>query len=486
MKDALSVVGRSEEPLPHDIGVEQELLGALLLNNAVLPLVQEHVEVRHFYEPLHQQIFRVCSNLILMGKPATPTTVGAFLPKDITVDGGPLRKYLAAVVAASTTVINAPEFARIVRDLADYRDIIVLTQQMTNLRDSVDPSQIATAAIERLSEIVETRSDNSARAVDMAASVTRAVDAAALAFQNEGKLRGLSYGLRALDDKTLGAKPGELVVIAGRPGMGKSALMLGCARNQAEAGEPVMIWSGEMTDSDLSTRMIADRMWTPRQRLTYWQIASGKFREEQFDRVAQAALELGKLPIRIEQQPGLTVAQIGARARQLKRRSGLKALWVDHLGLVRASERYAGNKVNETGEVTQGLKALAKELGVPVYLLCQINRGVESREDKRPQLSDLRNSGDIEQDADTVLILYRPAYYLAKKEPPAGSAEFIIWADEMAKVEHRLDCIIEKQRSGPVGVVRLFCDIGSNAVRDEFSEMDETIPLSDRERADFK
>ncbi len=159
---------------------------------------------------------------------------------------------------------------------------------------------------------------------------------------------------------------------------------------------------------------------------------------------------------------------------------------VDHLGLVKPSGRYAGNKVNETGEVTVGLKALAKELGIPVFLLCQINRGVESRDDKRPNLADLRNSGDIEQDADTVIILYREAYYLAKKEPAAGSAEFIIWSDQMAKVHNRLEAIVEKQRAGPVGSVKLFCDIASNAIRDEFSEMDESLPLSQEVMENFQ
>lgn len=484
MRDLASVQPR--EPLPHDIQVEQELLGALLMTNAVLHLVQEHVGEQHFYEPLHQNIFRIIEQLAGAGKPATPTTVAAFLPKDVTVDGGSLRQYFAALAAGSTTAINAPEFARIVRDLADYREIIMLTEQMTSLRDSVDPVQIATAAIERLSEIVEVRGDSSVPAMNMNTAVARAVDAAATAFQRDGKPRGLSYGLQALDDKTLGAMPGDLVVIAGRPGSGKSGFALSIVRNMAAAGNRCLFVSLEMGDVALTTRMIADEIWRPGRRLSYWQIASGKFQEEYFQDVIDAGRILAELPIRIEQQPGLTVSQIGARARQYKRRHGLNALFVDHLGLVKPSGRYAGNKVYETGEVTMSLKALAKELGIPIFLLAQINRGVEQREDKRPGLSDLRSSGDIEQDADTVLMLYREAYYLARKEPAAGSAEFIIWADQMAKVENRLDVIVEKQRSGPVGSVRLFVDIASNAVRDEISEMDDSLPLSDRERADFK
>lgn len=469
----------------HSIESEQSLLGAVLLNNAAFSVVDELVQAEHFFEPIHQQIWEVCATMCRAGKLCSPVSLQKFLPAEILIGEMPLRQYVAALAAEATTIVNAPDFARNIRDMADRRLIIEVGLELQESREA-DNLVLSAWAVDYLDGIVAAQSMSGAPAVDMDKAVARAVDAAATAYQSEGRPRGVSYGLRALDEKTLGAMPADLVVIAGRPGMGKSALALGIARNLALAGERCLFWSGEMGDVALTQRMIADHLWRPTRRLTYWQIAAGKFREEKFNDIRDAALEMARWPMRIEQQPGLTVAQIGARARQYKRRHGLKALFVDHLGLVRPSGRYAGNKVNETGEVTMGLKALAKELGIPVFLLCQINRGVEQREDKRPTLSDLRNSGDIEQDADTVLILYRPAYYLAKKEPPAGSAEFIIWADEMAKVEHRLDCVIEKQRSGPVGTVRLHADVPCNAIRDEFGEMDDTLPLSDRERADFQ
>lgn len=474
------------EPLPHDIQVEQELLGAVLMNNRVFQIVQRHVNADDFYEPLHQEIFRIAEQLINAGKPAVVTTLASFLPKDVTVSGMPLRKYLAAMVANCTTEINADAFACIVKDLSLYRGIIMLTEQMTSLRDSADPVKIATEAIERLSEIVALRGDSDTPAVDMGMAVTRAVDAAAHAFQRDGKPRGIPYGLRALDDKTLGAMPGQLIVIGGRTSSGKSAMALSITRNFALGGHRTLFFSLEMGDVDLTTRIIADEIFRPGNRLSYWQIAAGKFHENRFVEITDAATRLQKLPIRIEQQPGLTVAQIGVRSRQYKRRHGLAAIIVDHLGLVRASGRYAGSRVYEIGEITGALKELAKELGVPIFLLAQLNRGVENRDDKRPTMSDLRDSGSIEQDADTIMLLYRPAYYLARKEPAAGSAEFIIWADEMAKVENLLEVGIEKQRSGPTGRVKLFIDVAANAIRDEFSEMDETIPLSEKERADFK
>lgn len=480
MRDVAGVQDR--KPLPHDVVVEQELLGAIMMHNSLMPLVQGMVKEQHFYEPLHQQMFQVASQLIAAGKPATPTTMGAFMPKDVTVGGEPLRKYFAAMVAAAAPVAHAPEFARIVKDLFDYREIILLTERMTSLRDSVDPSEIATAAIEELGRIVEDRSTIGAKAVDMNVAVARAVDAAALAYQNDGKPRGLQYGWWGLDNKTLGAKGGELIVIAGRPGMGKSAFALGALRNQALDGKRGYLYSPEMIEEDMATRMLADHIWQLRRRLTYWQIASGKFQEEHFKRVTEAAREVGKLPIKLDPTPGLTVAEIGMRARQYMRKHGeLHSLWVDHIGLVKASARYAGNKVYETGEITQGLKALAKDLKIPVFALCQITRGVDQRDDKRPQMSDLRNSGDIEQDADTILMLYRPAYYEAKKEPQAGTMDFNLWAERMAAIENRLDCIVEKQRSGPTGTVRLHIDIGCNAVREEITEMDDELPISNED-----
>lgn len=468
----------------HSIETEQQLLGAVLMNNTAFAVVEDIVRADHFFEAIHREIWEICGQLIGMGKFCSPLTIRTFMKEDVLIGTLTLQEYLAALAADAATIVNAPDHARVIRDFADRRLIIEVGQtlQASGERDNL---VLSAWAVDYLDGIVASQSMSGAPAVDMGQAVARAIDAAAQAYQQEGKPRGISYGLRELDQKTLGAMPGDLIVIAGRPGMGKTALATGIVRNMGHAGESVFMWSGEMDDVALATRMISDEIWSPGHRLSYWQIASGKFRAERWQDVQEAGDRLRDLPIRIEQQPGLTVSQILARARQHKRKRGLKALVVDHLGLVKPSGRYAGNKVNETGEITMGLKAGAKELGLPVFLLCQINRTVEQREDKRPSLSDLRNSGDIEQDADTVMILYRPAYYLAKKEPHAASAEFIIWSDEMAKVEHRLDVAIEKQRSGPVGTVRLFCDIASNAVRDEMSEMDDSL-LPERERADFQ
>lgn len=464
------------------VEIEQALIGCILIRNDIFLPVGDRLVATDFAENIHSSIFEVCSSLIEVGKLASPLTICPLLPADWKSGDVTLPKYLARLAAAACTPNEVPHMVAALRRESDQRTIRAACTEVLEADAAADPAQLASWLVEQADAIVTANSDNASPAVDMDAAVVRAVDAAAHAYQNDGKVRGLSYGLQGLDDKTLGAMPGHLVVIAGRPGMGKSAFALSIMRNMAGAHAPCFFYSGEMGDVDLTTRMIADEMWRPRRRLTYWQIASGKYQESWFRAIADAGKRLAELPIRIEQQPGLTVAQIGSRARQHKQRHGLKAVFVDHLGLVRPSGRYAGNKVQETGEITTGLKAMAKELGVPVFLLCQINRGVEQRDDKRPGLSDLRNSGDIEQDADTVMILYRPAYYLAKKEPLAGSAEFIIWSDEMAKVENRLDVSVEKQRSGPVGTVQLFCDIACNAVRNSISEMDDDSLMTPGEK----
>jgi replicative DNA helicase len=469
----------------HSVETEQQLIGSVLMNNTAFAVVESIVRAQDFFEPVHREIWEICTQLIGMGKHCSPLTIRTFMKQDVLIGTMTLQEYLAALAADAATIVNAPDHARVIRDFSDRRIMIEVGQELQQSGER-DNLVLSAWAVDYLDGIVASQSMSGAPAVDMDRALDEAMDASATAYAGEGRPLGVSYGLRDLDQKTLGALPGDLIVIAGRPGMGKTAIALGVLRNMAKAGHRCLFVSLEMGHIQLGQRVLSDEIWSPGHRLSYWQIASGRFREERWQDVQDARERLRGLPARIEQQPGLTVAQIGARARQYKRRNGLKALFVDHLGLVKPSGRYSGNKVQETGEITMGLKALAKELAVPVFLLCQINRGVEQREDKRPTLSDLRNSGDIEQDADTVMILYRPAYYLAKKEPHAASAEFIIWSDEMAKVEHRLDVGIEKQRSGPVGTVRLHCDISSNAVRDEISEMDDSLALSDRERADFQ
>lgn len=454
----------------HSIEAEQAVLGAVLMHNDVYEAVSGIVEAAHFFEPIHREIFDIAGTLIRAGKAANAITMVPFIAAGFDLGGVTVRQYVARLAAAGAEGFNVKDFARTVRDLADRRTIHDLGDHLKNAA-APDVAELASWGVDVLDGIVAERSMNAAPAVMMNEAIMHAVDKTATAYQNEGRLIGIPTGLRDLDQKTLGAHPGNLIVIAGRPGMGKTALAVTIARNKAKAGYKGVFFSLEMGDDELAMRMISDECFDTG-KVEYWQIRSGKYHERYFDHIREAALRLKDLPLKIEQQPFLNVGQIAARARQFKRRYGLDYMVIDHLLLIKGSDRYRGNRVYELGEITGALKGLAKELGVPVYLLTQLSRGVEQREDKRPVLSDLRDSGAIEQDADTVIFLYRPAYYLEQREPLAGSSDFLVWADEMDKVADRLDAIIAKQRSGPLGTVRLFCNIGSNAIRDKLGDME--------------
>jgi len=780
------------------------LLGAILMNNEAFVAVQDMVTAEHFFEAAHRGIFEICSQLITMGKLASPVTIKPFLPADVDICGMKLSKYLARLAAEAVTIVNCKDFAQVVRDLADIRQIGVVAEELRP-RGGVSPIEQAAYGVDALDAIVSGRSVASMRAMTMPQTVARAVDAAAVAYQNEGKMVGMPYGLADLDAKMLGAQRGHLIVIAARPSMGKeqpvdtpiltpfgwseignirpgdfvfgvngkpvrvvavhpqgikpsyrvvfrdgtstecgldhlwavrpsegrsrdktivkslrdlmagglnrkktgnrhgarwhvpmcepvdwpaanlpidpyclgvligdgsmvnnnlrfsnpdfdsdirhevfrrmpdilfkegrygkacpyyemqgrkvrkafkeklaalglnvksgekfiprqylmasiqqrkdmlhglmdtdghhakngtttfsttssklakdicelvrslggwaivkfndrshhgksveytvrvktvecpfftsrkaagwsprfapskyiwsvnfsrnveqvcitvdaddglyltndyivthnSAFALSISRNMAWAGHHGVFYSLEMGDIELSQRMISDEMFDEG-RMTYWQIRSGRFHESVFLRIREAADRLSGLPLVIEQQPGLSVSQISARARQRKRRGKLDFIVVDHLGLIASSGRYSGSRVNEIGEMTASLKGLAKELDCAVFVLSQLNRAVEAREDKRPRMADLRESGSIEQDADVVIMLYRKAYYLERSEPPVGSAEHLVWQKELEGCHNELLLLVEKQRAGPVGSIKVFCDIGSNAIR---------------------
>lgn len=450
----------------HSIEAEQSLIGAILLNNEAFNFASKHVTSAHFYEPIHQSIYGLIETLIGAGKRADPIVIRSFLPNDMIAPNITTRQYLARLAAGATTIINAPDYARLIRELADRRRLAEIAYGLMPA-DASNPASLASEAISALDEVVAANSDTGAPALDMREAMVRAVDAAAAAYQNDGKIIGVPTTLRDLDRKLGGMTPGDFVVLGGRPGMGKSAMILTMLRRAAEQGFKSLFTSLEMGDISLSHRMMSDVIFDmPGENLPYSFLRSGRFHEKMFEKVREASFHLEKLPIRIEQQPGLTMAQIGARARQIKRARGLDILAIDHLDLVKPSGRYVGNKVYELGEITAACKALAKELGIVVILLCQLSREVEKREDKRPQLSDLRSSGSIEQDADTVIFLYRKSYYLASNEPQIATPEYELWQNEMAACHNLLQAIIAKQRSGPTGAIELFCDIGNNAVRD--------------------
>jgi replicative DNA helicase len=454
---------------PHNIEAEQALIGAILVNNEAFYRVSDFLEPRHFFEPAHQRIFEVAATLIRAGKIANPVTLKTFLPADVDIAGLTLSQYLARLAAEATTVINAQDYGRTISDLALRRSLIVIGEDMVNVAfdapvDFSPRSQIEDAE-RRLYELAETgRYDGGFQR--FSAALTTAVDMAARAYQRDGRLSGIATGLEDLDRQMGGLQPSDLVILAGRPGMGKTALATNIAYNVAR------VWRGEMRPDgrtetvnggiigffslEMSAEQLATRIIAEQTEIASYRIRRGEIDPADFDRIAAVAQEMQAIPLYIDETGGLSIAQLAARARRLKRQRGLDLLVIDYLQLLQGSSRRASEgRVQEVTEITTGLKALAKDLNVPILALSQLSRQVENRDDKRPQLADLRESGSIEQDADVVMFVFREEYYLKNKEPRAGTEEHFKWQAEMDAVHGKAEVIIGKQRHGPTGTIQL-------------------------------
>jgi replicative DNA helicase len=458
---------------PHNIEAEQALLGAILVNNEAYYRVSDFLNPPHFFEPIHQKIYELSGSLIRAGKLATPVTLKTFLPADIDIAGLNASQYLARLAAEATTIINAADYGRTVYDLAIRRALILIGEEMVNEAfdaavDSAPRDQIEEAE-RRLYELAETgRYDGGFQR--FAQALTTAVDMAAAAYQRDGRLSGLATGLDDVDRMMGGLQQSDLIILAGRPGMGKTSLATNIAYNVAKAwsgelgadghmktvnGGIVAFFSLEMSAEQLATRIIAEQTEIPSSK-----IRRGAITEADFERIKDVSIELQSLPFFVDETGGISVAQLAARARRLKRQRGLDLLVIDYLQLLTGSSRRANDgRVHEITEITTSLKALAKELNVPILALSQLSRQVESRDDKRPQLSDLRESGSIEQDADVVLFVFREEYYHQMRKPSESNSEkFAEWLAEMDKHHGRAELIIGKQRHGPTGTVELQFD----------------------------
>ena len=484
----------AETPLyreaPNNIEAEQALLGAILVNNDAFYRVSDFLKAGHFYEPLHRKIFEVAAELIRMGKMANPVTLKTFLPADEKVGDMTVAQYLARLAAEAVTVINAADYGRAIYDLATRRALITVGEDMVNIAYDapVDmaPSEQIEDAERRLFELAETgRYDGGFESFTDA--VKTAVDMANAAFMRDGHLSGISTGLRDLDRRMGGLQPSDLIVLAGRPGMGKTSLVTNIAFNIASVYEPEQLADGslkaknggvigffslEMSSEQLATRIISEQTEIPSSK-----IRRGEITEADFEKLVACSQMMQKIPLYIDQTGGISIAQLAARARRLKRQRGLDVIVIDYIQLMQGSSaRASQNRVQEITEITTGLKALAKELSVPIIALSQLSRQVESRDDKRPQLSDLRESGSIEQDADVVIFVYREEYYLKNKEPKPGTDEYIKWEDELNEARGKAEVIIAKQRHGPTGTVGL----GFQGEFTRFSDLAEDSHLPDR------
>ena len=473
MSSALALVERLDSEsrpyreAPNNVDAEQGLLGAILVNNDAFYRVSDFLRPEHFHEELHRRVFDVASSLIKAGKVANPITLKTFLG-DADLGGMTLPQYLARLAAEATTIINAEDYGRTIYDLAIRRNLIQIGEDVVNVAydapvESTPRDQIE-AAEKRLYELAETgRYDGGFQ--DFSRALTTAIDMAAAAYARAGKLSGISTGLTDLDRQLGGLQSSDLIILAGRPGMGKTALATNIAFNIAKAyhgekqpdgsiktqnGGIVGLFSLEMSAEQLATRIIAEQSGVPS-----YKIRRGDMREDDFYKITDAAREMQAIPFYIDQTGGISIAQLVARARRLKRQRGLDLLVVDYIQLLSGSAKKGDNRVQEVTEITTGLKALAKELAVPVIALSQLSRQVESRDDKRPQLSDLRESGSIEQDADVVLFVFREEYYIKGKEPAPGTPEHQDWQSKMERVHGKAEVIIGKSRHGPTGAVQL-------------------------------
>src|ERR1700726_1005691 len=453
---------------PHNIEAEQALLGAILVNNDAFYRVSDFLEPKHYYEPIHQTIYETAGSLIRMGKIATPVTLKTFLPADTDIGGMTVGQYLARLAAEATTIINAQDYGRTIYDLALRRDLIGIGEDMVNVAYEAPVDFAPRAQIEdaerRLYELAESgRYDGGFQGFAQAMKI--ALDMAANAYQRDGKLSGTATGLRDLDGKMGGLQRSDLIIVAGRPGMGKTAFATNIAYNVAKAhhaevqadgtmksvnGGIVGFFSCEMSAEQLATPILAEQTG-----ISSSMIRRGGITQGEFDKIRDYTIELQNLPLYVDETGGLSISQLTARARRLKRQKGLDLIVVDYIQLLSGSSKRSDSRVQEVTEITTSLKALAKELNVPIIALSQLSRQVENRDDKRPQLSDLRESGSIEQDADVVLFVFREEYYLKSHQPREGSEEFPAWQADMEKAHGKAEIIIGKQRHGPTGTIEL-------------------------------
>ncbi|CAN5533581.1 replicative DNA helicase [soil metagenome] len=462
----------SYRALPHNLEAEQALLGAILVNNEACDRVSSFLEPAHFSEAVHARLYEAAATLIRAGKLASPVTLKTYFERDETLKEIGGAAYLARLAAAATTIINAEEYGRAIYELAQRRKLIDIGTDIVNSSYDTPVDSTARDLIEQAEQslyaIAETGRYGQGFQV-FGRALTEAVDMAASAYQRDGGLSGISCGLRDLDEKMGGLQASDLIILAGRPAMGKSALATNIAYHVAKSyraehqtdgsvkvldGGVVGLFSLEMSSEQLATRIIAEQSAISSER-----IRRGKITEDEFHRIVEVSQVMQSLPLYIDATGGLTIGQVAARARRLKRQRGLGLLIIDYLQLLGGSAKRANEgRVQEVSEITTGLKALAKELNVPIIALSQLSRQVENRDDKRPQLADLRESGSIEQDADVVLFIYREEYYLSRKEPRPNTQEHFDWQEQMNRVTGIAEVIIGKQRHGPTGIVEMQFD----------------------------
>ena len=453
----LNLVKNNFEELPNNIEAEQSVIGTILVSNEIFDEVNTIISNKNFYDPMHQKIFGAIENLIYKGMLANPITLKNYFENE--KDDLNVPDYLVKITKFSTSSRQAIEYSRIIYDMFVRRELIKISEgtiDSAKLKDlNISGQNIIENSEKLLFDLAEKGSFNSSL-VKFDEALKFTIEMASNAYKNDEGIVGVPTGLTDIDDRLGGLHKSDLIIIAGRPSMGKTALATNIAFNAAsklqESGKKssIAFFSLEMSSEQLSTRILAEQS-----RIKSNDIRRGKISEDQFDKFIETSKNISELPLFIDETPAISIAAVSNRARRIKRLFGLDMIVIDYIQLMRASSNNKDGRVQEISEITQGLKAIAKELSVPVLALSQLSRAVEMRDIKKPQLSDLRESGSIEQDADVVMFVYREAYYLEKQEPKTATVEHAEWQAKMNEVSNLAEIIIGKQRHGPTGNVML-------------------------------
>ncbi len=457
MENNLSIVKDQFKELPNNIEAEQAVIASILVSNDIFDEISTIISSINFYDPMHQKIFEAIESLVYKGMLANPITLKNYFEDE--KDDLNVPEYLVKLTKFSTSVRQAVEYSKIIYDMFVRRELIKISEQTIDsakLNELDTNGQTIIENSERLLfDLAEKGSFNSSL-VKFDEAMKQTIEMASAAFKNEEGIVGVPTGLRDLDDKLGGLHQSDLIIIAGRPSMGKTSLATNIAFNAAQklqdSGKKssIAFFSLEMSSEQLSTRIISEQS-----RISSNDIRRGRISDEQFDKFLETSKNIAELPLYIDETPAISIAAMSNRARRIKRLFGLDMIVVDYIQLMRGTTFNKDGRVQEISQITQGLKAIAKELGVPVVALSQLSRQVEQRDDHKPQLADLRESGSIEQDADVVMFVYREGYYLQRKEPREATVEHAEWQAKMNEVAHLAQIIIGKQRHGPIGNVTL-------------------------------
>ena len=457
MENNLSIVKEKFKELPNNIEAEQAVIGSILVSNEIFDEINIIISSVNIYYQMHQNILSAIDSLIFKGMLANPITLKNYFKDD--GDDLDIPEYLVKITKFSTSTRQATEYSKIIYDMYVRRQLIKISEETIDtakLNDlNVNGQNIIEKSERLLFDLAEKGSFTSSL-IKFDEAIRQTIEMASAAYKNEEGIVGVPTGLKDLDDRLGGLHQSDLIIIAGRPGMGKTALATNIAFNAAqklldsERKSSIAFFSLEMSSEQLSTRILAEQS-----RIKSNDIRRGKISDDQFDRFIETSKNISELPLYIDETPAISIAALSNRARRIKRLFGLDMIIVDYIQLMKGSYNNKDGRVQEISEITQGLKAIAKELSIPVVALSQLSRAVEQRDDKKPQLSDLRESGSIEQDADVVMFVYRESYYLKSKEPRPATVEHAEWQAKMNEVSHLAELIISKQRHGPTGNINL-------------------------------